>query len=317
MSISPPLLLDDLSEEIDGILGQGTLEFMEDNHAKERESSEYIRSWSKATRGDSLVLPKSIDTDSTPDIMFEIVFARTIESPNKKKHVAYTLMVRSKGAVEDPHPAVIERRYTDFLSLYNKLKKDFPPHMASLAFPKKALLGNFTPEMISSRSASFEEFLNFITTTPQVRDSPSIISFLQNRELQEAIQLIQDDQLDQAKPLVENCFWLMNKLQTDRAPVVLRALCLLVGITYQGRDPRALGLAALALRRFQGVCDTDLLKYYVPLLHTTIDLCQLNGKECQNIQDVLHDLKRKGVRVDPKPSLLESVLEDITHLPTN
>lgn len=64
----------------------------------------------------------------------------------------------------------------------------------------------------------------------------------------------------QAKPVVENSFWLLSKFWTDRTPVVLRCLCLLVAIMAKTRDPNSLSLSTLALHRYQAVSDVDLLK---------------------------------------------------------
>lgn len=52
----------------------------------------------------------------------------------------------------------------------------------------------------------------------------------------------------------------MNKLQTDRAPAVLRNLCLWMCVIGESGDPCAVGLAGLAVRRFQGVSDSELLR---------------------------------------------------------
>lgn len=45
--------------------------------------------------------------------------------------------------------------------------------------------------MIALRSAGFEAFLSLIGSESQLRHSPMVISFLQNKELDEVITLIQ------------------------------------------------------------------------------------------------------------------------------
>lgn len=45
--------------------------------------------------------------------------------------------MRKEGLNADPHPAVIERRYSDFLDLYLALRKEFPSLMAGVSFPRK------------------------------------------------------------------------------------------------------------------------------------------------------------------------------------
>ena len=49
----------------------------------------------------------------------------------------------------------IERRYSDFLTLYSTLRHDFPQLLANIPFPKKALMGNFTTEVIEARCHGF------------------------------------------------------------------------------------------------------------------------------------------------------------------
>ena len=106
-------------------------------------------------------------------------------------------MVRKDGAVPDPHPSVIERRYTEFLELYTALRQDHPSLLTTFSFPKKALIGNFTPEMISSRSAAFEAFLMLIAGNEKLRNSAAVTDFLQHREQSEALQWIEDKRYDQ------------------------------------------------------------------------------------------------------------------------
>ncbi|KAL1123998.1 hypothetical protein AAG570_001768 [Ranatra chinensis] len=183
--------------------------------------------------------------------------------------------------------------------------------MSSIDFPKKSITGNFSPETISSRSAGFENFLSSVAADKQLKDCLAFTSFLQRREMLESLRLIQDEQYDQ------NSFRLMNKMQTDRSPIVLRYLCLLVALYHThicGTSVelgRAVATAALAVRRYQYVCDPDLLRYYVPLLRATLDLCQASGNDTNHIVAHLDDLKRKGVNVESPASLFQLVLHDL------
>jgi hypothetical protein len=116
----------------------------------------------------------------------------------------------------------------------------------------------------------------------------------------------------QARPLVENSFHLMNKMQTDRSPMVLRYLCLLVGVCDKCCEAEeALSHAALAVRRYQSVSDVDLLRYYVPLLYTTVELCKRTGRDPIAIIDHIKHLKFKGINTSPINSLLQLVMTDL------
>lgn len=296
-------------EELVTRLEQGTLAFgievTEDSEAE---------SWANATRGDSQVTKTDIsDMEESasviPELKFEVVYARTVESP--KKHVAYTVMVRKDGAVPDPHPSVIERRYTEFLELYIALRQENPSLLSTFAFPKKALRGNFTPEMISSRSAGFEAFLMLIAANEKLRNSAAVTEFLQHREQAEIRHWIEEKRYDQAVPLLENCFRLLNKLHTDRHPAVLRTLCLLVACCEAGNDKQTERFAEIALRRYEAVSDADLLQYYVPLLQLCVHHYWSTGKDKHLLEERLGSLKKRGIRVEGRPSLLSCILADV------
>lgn len=95
---------------------------------------------------------------------------------------------------EDSNPATFERRYNEFLSLYNGLKLEFPNYVSELQFPRKVLFGNFRPEMILERGEAFNSLLLVISSDRQLLHSKSVSSFLQDRELRKAIRLIQQEQ---------------------------------------------------------------------------------------------------------------------------
>uniref|UniRef100_A0A1B6D3M3 PX domain-containing protein n=2 Tax=Clastoptera arizonana TaxID=38151 RepID=A0A1B6D3M3_9HEMI len=242
------------------------------------------------------------------DLKFEVVSARTIDFP--KKHVTYRVEVRKDYPELDTQPNYIERRYTEFLDLYKSLCIEFPTIMSSISFPKKALMGNFTQEMISSRSASFQSFLKLITENEQIKNSNTLINFLQDKEQQEAYNYIIDKKYDQAVPLLENCFRMINKIQTDRHPEVLRSLCLLVACCEANKDPQAEYFAEIALHRYEAVSDVDLLKYYVPLLELCVHLYWSSGRDKTFIEERLSRLKRCGMKVGGNCTLLDMVLAD-------
>lgn len=231
---------------------------------------------------------------------------------------AYKVAVCKTNGEEDPNPPTLERRYNEFLSLYNRLRKEFPNHLSALQFPRKAIVGNFSPEMISTRSAGFETFLSLIGSESLLRHSKPVVSFLQDREIHEAIRLVQLKNYEEARPLVENSFHLMNKVETDRAPSVLRWLCLFVCVAWLSGDKRAAGLAGLAIRRYQAVSDVDLLRYYIPLLHTAEDICIASGLDTHPIREQLEKLRSSGMSVARSHNLLTLLLEDLScTTPTN
>ncbi|PNF29731.1 hypothetical protein B7P43_G11196 [Cryptotermes secundus] len=299
-----------LDDEPDTRLGQGTLSF---NEVPEVHSQ--AGSWAKVQRGtvgEDSAGPVDVTNGEImrrPVLKFEVVSARTVDHNSEKKHVAYTIMVRKDAIQPDPNPAVIERRYSDFLELYESLRREFPSLMTSVTFPKKVLLGNFAPGVISERSAGFEALLEHIITEDRLRESSCLLSFLQGREQREARQWMEAQRYDQAIPLLENSFRLLNKLHTDRHPSVMLALCRLVACC--STDPvttSAERFADLALRRYEAVSDADLLQFYVPLLQLCVRLWWSLGRDKRPLEARLEDLKRRGIKVDGCRTLFDALM---------
>ncbi|CAK1602986.1 unnamed protein product [Parnassius mnemosyne] len=247
-------------------------------------------------------------------LKFEIVSSRTVEGGDKeKKFVAYMLQVRqdlTDSRVFDPDPANVERRYSHFLDLYNGLKKDYPALLNNVSFPRKIVMGNFDPNLISTRCSAFESLLNLIATESRLRDSPAAIAFFQDIELKEAKRLIDESKFDQALSVLETSFKLLNKVYTDRSRVVLSVLCRIVACA--GSSGGALAgpverWAQLALRRYEAVSDSDLLLIYVPLLHTCISIWETLGRDKTKLIEELNGLRKRGMKVDSVPSLMEAV----------
>lgn len=63
----------------------------------------------------------------------------------------------------------------------------------------------------------------------------------------------------------------------------------------------------LALYRFEGVSDSDLLELYVPLLQTSLKIMEKSGRSKQVIEEKLAKLQREGVKVTECGSLMNAV----------
>ncbi|XP_057672860.1 sorting nexin-20 isoform X2 [Diorhabda carinulata] len=202
---------------------------------------------------------------------------------------------------------MIERRYTNFLDLYTSLKKEYPHLMNNIVFPKKALTGNFSSELISARSTGFESLLKHITSNNQLKNSLALIAFLQDAELQTVKSLLHDMKYSLAYPILEDSLKLLNKVFTDRSPVVLLALVRLIACGASLPEfPDVLKWADLALHRFEGVSDGDLLQLYVPLFRTCVKLWCQNGRNPEELQKTLCSLQKQGVKMEEK-SLIDAV----------
>lgn len=247
-------------------------------------------------------------------LKFEIVSSRIVEGlESEKKFVAYMVQVKqdnNETSVYDPDPANVERRYTHFLDLYNGLKKEHATLMTSLSFPRKIVVGNFEPNLISTRCFAFEDLLRFVANDSRLRGSPAAISFFQDIELQEAKRLLEEKKFDQALSVLETSFKLLNKLYTDRSRVVLGALCRIVGCAEASGGALAGPVerwAQLALRRYEAVSDSDLLLIYIPLMHACISIWETLGRDKTKLVEELNDLRKRGMKVDNTPKLMEAV----------
>lgn len=249
-------------------------------------------------------------------LKLEIVSSRVVDAvENEKKFVAYMVQVRQNGdstetEVLDSDPVNVERRYTHFLDLYNGLKKEQPVLLQNITFPRKIVVGNFDPSLISTRCAAFESLLNLVASESRLRDAPVSMTFFQEPELNEARKLISEEKFDQALSVLESSFKLLNKVYTDRSRVVLSSLCRIVACA--GASEGALAgpverWAQLALKRYEAVSDSDLLLIYVPLLHTCISIWETLGRDKAKLVEELNDLRKRGMKVDSVPTLMEAV----------
>ncbi|EFA03513.1 sorting nexin-21 [Tribolium castaneum] len=241
-------------------------------------------------------------------LVFEILSARICDEGEERKHVVYTLQVRHISGNDDLSPSVVERRYTHFLNLYSALKKEHPNLMTNVTFPKKVIIGNFDNELISTRSTGFESLLRHICTESKLRASKALVEFLQGVEVEKARTFLEKRDFSSALPLLENNFKLLNKFYTDRSPVVLIALCRLLGCCMSIPEcSQCQKWADLALHRYEGVSDSDLLELYVPLLNACITIWWQNGRNKDLLEQRLQDLKRQGVKINPQSTLLDEV----------
>lgn len=240
--------------------------------------------------------------------LFQITSTRiSDEDTTEKKHIIYTLQVRHALGKDDSHISTIDRRYTDFLNLYTALRNEHPNLLTSVNFPKKVLVGNFDTKLISERSTAFELFLKHISNDSRLRSSHALLKFLQDGELKTIKEKLRQKEYGQAMPLLENNFRLLNKVYTDRSPAVLLALCRLLGCSMEISEASAQKWADLALHRYNGVSDSDLLELYIPLLQMCLKVWGENGREKEALVNQLNTLKKQGAKIDSDVNFLNVI----------
>lgn len=136
---------------------------------------------------------------------------------SSKRFVNYTLLIKTTPGL-DNHPAVIERRFSDFLLLYQGLKS----HEAYakvvdkyVTFPKKVYMGNFSLTNIAERSILFTRLLDLCTSKTHLLWSIPFISFLLDKELKEAHRLTLCGDPDDMQALIETAYYILQKLYLD------------------------------------------------------------------------------------------------------
>jgi len=138
----------------------------------------------------------------------------TLAASSSKKFVSYTILVRMVPGL-DHYPAVIERRFSDFLALYQGLKrnKDSAKIVDDyVRFPKKVYMGNFTIEKIAERSIEFARLLNLCMKQSNLTWSVPFVSFLVDKELKEAHRLSMFGDPDDVQALIETVYHIFKKL---------------------------------------------------------------------------------------------------------
>lgn len=273
-------------------------------------SSRTIRSWSKTSQPNTLMASGG-DPPSRAgpqQVVFEIVSAKTVVE-GRKKFVCYTVLVKKSPGLERL-PGVLERRYSDFLALFAGLRRRHPSCVAlrDFPFPRKALLGNFTAEVITERSLAFRRLLSRVHGSPELRRSPEFAEFTWHREVCRAHRLMAAGQFEDASVLLENAYSVQEKVLGDADPDTFTTLTVLTAcLNAVDNVAEAQKYAELALSRPSAASSGSDLE--VPLLVLSIRLWWAVGKEKRHLEERLRQVKDTGLNVDALPTLLELVLK--------
>lgn len=204
----------------------------------------------------------------------------------------YTILITRNSGMNKV-PSVILKRYSDFDKLNKQLKKQFHSLLDDVVFPKKKIAGNFTSETIARRSRGFEQYLSHVFSLQQVRDSTVLANFFYREDLHCGFSLMEKGQISEAIPLFEHVLPVQEKLLGDSHPSVIRTLCALVhSYSSVGNGRMAQKYAETALNCLNQDVNS---KYLASLLETSIRLCWEIGKDKQDLEARLNDLKQLGL----------------------
>ena len=234
----------------------------------------------------------------------------------KSMFQSYSIMIKRVPGT-DAQAAVIDRRYSDFVFVYENILKNFHPSiLGDFLFPKKVLIGNFKAEVITERTEAFHRFLNLIANCENLLYSEYFYSFLSSEEHNEAVSHIKLGRFEEAVPLLESLFAVQERLLTVSSPHALQCLCELVACLHAVRRyEAALAYALVASDSFElaarGHPGAEAMR--VPFLKLASALAGALGHDRRPYDKQLSELRYRGVKVENARPLLEVIRERYIH----
>lgn len=207
--------------------------------------------------------------------------------------------------------ATIERRYSQFLAVYTALLSSHRSLMEEFdGFPKKVIIGNFSKEVISERCKGLARFMNFVQDQGILSRTAVFSKFLYDPEVMTSNNLLLHSQFEEACPVLENTYILLNSLRWD-AGLTLRTLCqLIVSLHAVGNYRKSFALARVALQKFESPSTKKIgRELYLPLLVFCDGLWRRLGKDRTYIKNKI-ELMHKHRRQDEVVSNLLDVVRD-------
>ncbi|KAK7084532.1 hypothetical protein SK128_014666 [Halocaridina rubra] len=207
----------------------------------------------------------------------------------------------------------LERRYSEFLTVYNALMKSHRALMEEFqGFPKKVLIGNFSVEVITERCKSLERFVNFVYAEDVLRRTAIFSNFLYGRELKMSDNLLLHSEFEEACPILEKTYVLLQGLHWDTG-LVLRILCqLIVSLHCISDYEKTCQLAEIAMSRFLAPGNKKIKsELYLPFLFFCNSLWRTLGKDRTYIRGEIEQLQSLRKKEDCVPNLLDLLRDEI------
>ena len=183
-------------------------------------------------------------------------------------HQLYTIIVTEVPGL-DTDQAIIERRYSDFLNLHKRLKKECHAAIKSADFPKKELFGNYDNALLEARSRKFEKYLCYIFHQQGICRAPSFKEFFYIPHLVRAAACLRSEDYDESYEQYLLGWQLQKKLQDTTNEIAITVCGLIEVLRMQKRLIDAEQYATQALDLFTFDLNN---RYLLPLIRATIDL---------------------------------------------
>ena len=213
------------------------------------------------------------------------------------------MVLKTEGIDKDK--AAIERRYSDFATLYKALKKAHRELLEKVTFPGKVFgqKSNLNPEVIESRRSAFEAFLQKIFRSKDACLHPAFREFFYLPELRDATEKLRGGELKNSLKLLLNSLHLQVKLCDQVGEVIATLGAIVVIHEAQSKFEEAERYATAAIELVQGDCSCP---YLIPLLDTAAQLrCKLQMDK-KTIERHLNRVQRmSGIEVEYTKTLRE------------
>ncbi|XP_066990738.1 sorting nexin-20 [Macrobrachium rosenbergii] len=271
-------------------------------------------------------------------VFFEISSAQS-KSIQGEKYVAYLVEVKHKIEISDDEEAPkytdsierndashsskagghmekigsFERRYSEFLTVYNALMKSHRSLMEEfVGFPKKVLIGNFSVEVITERCKGLERFMNFVYAEDVLRRTAVFSNLLYGQEIKKTDNLLLHSEFEEACPLLERTYILLQGLHWDTG-LVLRILCQwIVSLHYVSEYERSCQLAEIAMAKFMAPGNKKVKKeLFLPFLNFCNALWRTLGKDRSLIRAEIERMQSLRKKEDGVPNLLDLLRDEI------
>ncbi|XP_029697461.1 M-phase phosphoprotein 6 isoform X1 [Takifugu rubripes] len=242
-------------------------------------------------------------------LLFEISNSRIV-AQTLSKYVVYDVVVMRSGSFESRRISV-ERRYSDFLHFHQKLLEEFEEELEDVVLPRKHLTGNFSPEIMSERRLSLQDYLTKLYAVRCVRYSPLFPAFFTEQEQKRAHTFLRAGQFQQALLQLQTILEIQEKLLPWQKPTLIVPTLAAMAVCFRDLEEpeQAFAVAHRALppvRRYQ------MKPYRAALLELLVDLGYQLGKPVAQLQEemmLLRDAERGEVS---SRSLKEIVVHQFT-----
>ena len=211
-------------------------------------------------------------------LLFEIVSANNVVEGDRK-FVLYRIMM--KKHILDSQPVFLKRRYSEFHNLYSVFNSKHSHKLFNrFQFPKKSLISTLSQEQIAERARGLEQFLNLISSCELV-NSHTFEMFLTKKEHSQAISHIKNKMFGDAAVLLENIFYIKEKLLKPPSISVFDCLLELTACLVEfGSFETAFKFCLLSVEHMRSLLAyQDVESAKIPLLRTAKQLAEKIGED--------------------------------------